>query len=311
MSQIVSLGETLPLSFQLFNYDPTKYVRAYLRDADDNLVDEYDLEPIDELGMYTNMDAVMIDTPFMTAQYVVYDDSNYQDVSTSQGGGNDTFILDSLEVEDLLPLYVQSFNYDAGKYPRAFVTDQDNNPIAGSPFDLSPLGVLGLYGNNSVLVPDNPFVNVQYVFYEDSDYQTVSGDQGAGNDTFLISQDLQLLIGVSLPNVNDALNGYFQPMIFTKVLKKVSQFQITEKAKNIRFRGVWQPYTAQQLVMKPEGQRAWKWFMLHSDPSLALIPDEVVKYGNTQYRVMEKYDYSKYGYIDYRLVEDYTGAGPS
>ena len=62
--------------------------------------------------------------------------------------------------------------------------------------------------------------------------------------------------------------------------------------------------------MKPEGQRAWKWFSVHADPSLSLTPDEVITYQSTQYRVKGKTDYTGYGYIYYELIEDYTGSGP-
>lgn len=115
----------------------------------------------------------------------------------------------------------------------------------------------------------------------------------------------------TLPNVGDALLNWFQPMVFTTIVKTIVNFQVVETETNVNFQGVWQPFTAQQLQMKPEGQRAWKWFSVHADPSLSLTTDEVITYQSTQYRVKGKTDYTGYGYIYYELVQDYTGSGPA
>lgn len=114
----------------------------------------------------------------------------------------------------------------------------------------------------------------------------------------------------TLPDVSDALLNYFQKMVFTRITKQIINFKNVEVPIDTDFLGVWQPFTDQQLQMKSEGQRKWKWFLLHADPSLSLKPDEVVNYQNVQYRVMAKKDYTNYGYIEYHLINDYTGAGP-
>jgi hypothetical protein len=74
---------------------------------------------------------------------------------------------------------------------------------------------------------------------------------------------------------------------------------------------VWQVLTDKKLMMKPEGQQAWDWFMVHSQPQLNLEVDNVIIYRSKQYRVMAKKDYSLYGYIEYHLVDDYTASGPT
>lgn len=113
-----------------------------------------------------------------------------------------------------------------------------------------------------------------------------------------------------LPSMSSALCSLFQPMVFTTIQKTRKNFKIIEIPTETNFKGVWQPLSAQQLNMKPEGQRAWSWFQLHSCTTLVLNPDDVVKYEETQYRVMSKTDYSKYGYYEYHLVLDYQGVSP-
>lgn len=115
----------------------------------------------------------------------------------------------------------------------------------------------------------------------------------------------------TLPDMSTTLLEWFQPMIFKQIVKSVVDFQNVETPTDINFQGVMQPLTEQQLRMKPEGQRSWKWNLLHAEPGLPLKPDDAITYQGQQYRVMSKKDYTQYGYTEYHLVQDYTGSGPS
>lgn len=114
----------------------------------------------------------------------------------------------------------------------------------------------------------------------------------------------------TLPDMQDAMRSWFQPMTFTRVQKTVVNFVVIETKTDTGFMGVWQPFTVQQLSMKPEGQREWKWFTVHAQLGLNLTPDEIVIYQSQQYRVMERLDYTLYGYNEYHLCEDYTTSTP-
>ncbi len=110
-----------------------------------------------------------------------------------------------------------------------------------------------------------------------------------------------------LPNVNVAMRGWFQPMQIGKVCKQQIDGMTEEIVNYVTAQGVRQPFTAQQLMIKPEGQRAWIWEMFHVDPDLILKPDEIFVYLEVKYRVMQKYDYKEYGYIQYDCVQDFEG----
>jgi len=114
----------------------------------------------------------------------------------------------------------------------------------------------------------------------------------------------------TVPNVGGALLDWFQPMVFERVVKTTVNFQVVETATQINFRGVIQPLKTRDLILKPEGQRAWTWLWLHSDPSLSLNVDEVVLYLGKQTRIMARQNYTIYGYVEYHLVQDWTGSGP-
>ncbi len=114
----------------------------------------------------------------------------------------------------------------------------------------------------------------------------------------------------TVPDVSGAILDWFQAMTFTVIAKSISAFQVVETPTVVNFRGVIQPLSGRQIMMKPEGQREWDWLLLYSDTALQLNIDDVVTYIGVQYRVMAKKDFSLYGYMDYHIVEDYTGAGP-
>lgn len=121
-------------------------------------------------------------------------------------------------------------------------------------------------------------------------------------------------IGVAvggLPNVNAALGGWMQPMVFGRVTKTPSGYQVVETEEAFNFRGVIQPLSARQIAYKPEGQRAWTWLMLHADPSLTLNVDDVVTYLGKQTRITARKNYTNYGYVYYELVQDWEGSGPT
>lgn len=114
----------------------------------------------------------------------------------------------------------------------------------------------------------------------------------------------------TVPNVNDTMAGWFQPMTFGVVTKQTVNFQEVETVVDFDFQGVIQPLEPRRLQIKPEGQRAWTWFWLHADPQLKLQVDSIVIYMGKQTRVMARKDFTIYGYVEYELVQDWTGAGP-
>ncbi len=115
----------------------------------------------------------------------------------------------------------------------------------------------------------------------------------------------------SIPNVNSAMTDWFQPITFGLVTKDIDGFQVEETMTMVNFQGVVQPYKPRDLLIKPEGQRAWTWLTLHCDPSLKLKVDDVVIYVGKQTRVMSLTNFSPYGYLMYELVQDFTGSDPT
>ncbi len=114
----------------------------------------------------------------------------------------------------------------------------------------------------------------------------------------------------SVPDVSGAMQDYYQSLVFDPVGKVVNGFQVVETGAPISFQGVIQPFTERQLLLKPEGERAWTWLTIYADPVLQLQVDDIVNWNGTQTRIMGRTDFSLYGYMLYHAIQDWTGAGP-
>ncbi len=110
----------------------------------------------------------------------------------------------------------------------------------------------------------------------------------------------------TLPNMQNTLTDWFQRMTFTVITKAVINFQDVETEVETTALGVRQPFSARQLMMKPEGQRSWRWETIHADQSLILTVDDVVVFDSIRYRVMQIMQWKEYGYVEYHICQDYT-----
>ena len=109
----------------------------------------------------------------------------------------------------------------------------------------------------------------------------------------------------ALPSLRSTLTGWFRPLTLTRVTKTVVDAEIVEQRVEMNCLGVIQPFGPRELKMKPEGQRAWNWQMLHTTADIALADDEEFTIKGMRYRVMSQQNWSDYGFIMYELVQDY------
>lgn len=114
-------------------------------------------------------------------------------------------------------------------------------------------------------------------------------------------------INTALPNMSNTLNGWEVPVIADYVYQERNvDGEITDLSKEMRIKGVLQPLKAEEVQLKPEGQRSWVWYQLHVKSSYDLLyTEQVVKVNNLKYRVMAVKNYDLYGYVEYHLVRDF------
>lgn len=111
----------------------------------------------------------------------------------------------------------------------------------------------------------------------------------------------------TIPDASDALRDWFQLMQFRQVVKQNIGYQVVEDALPTNFWGMIQPLMPRRLYQKPEGQRAWTWFLVQAEPALVLKVDDVVAYNGIPTRVMARKNFENFGYVEYELVQDWTG----
>lgn len=112
----------------------------------------------------------------------------------------------------------------------------------------------------------------------------------------------------AMPDVSSAIIGWFEPIRFLKITKFDVDGTISEVKTPVTGNGVIQPLSLQELAIKPEGQRSWKWLQIHTDASIVLTTDDVLEIDGENYRVMALFDYSRNGYREYHCGQDYKAS---
>jgi len=108
-----------------------------------------------------------------------------------------------------------------------------------------------------------------------------------------------------VPDAGQSMRAWFQKLTLYHVKKIINDFETSESKIPFTTSGVIQPLSGRKLEMKPEGQRSWDWLEVHCENGLTLVPDEVIEYKGTKYRIMQTKNYSAYGYGYYEMVNDY------
>lgn len=110
----------------------------------------------------------------------------------------------------------------------------------------------------------------------------------------------------ALPNLTNAVLAWAQQLEFVVASKSIEDFDIKESYITYRVLGTKQPLKAQTIAIKPEGQRAWKWYELHLSPQAKINIDDVISFGGCDvFRVYGKEDFSEYGYVRYEIAQGF------
>jgi hypothetical protein len=109
-----------------------------------------------------------------------------------------------------------------------------------------------------------------------------------------------------LPDVSPGIDMFLQPVQLGIITKKQVSGYTQESIYWISTKAVRQAFTAQQLLLRPEGERAWKWYTIHLLVDTVLKPDDIIKLHGMRMRIMEKLDYKEYGFVEYHAIEDFS-----
>ena len=109
-----------------------------------------------------------------------------------------------------------------------------------------------------------------------------------------------------MPQMDTTLTGWEVPLTLVKITQNVVEGDLVTAETQINFKGVWQPLSAEQLQLLPEGQRSWENCWVHARASqLNLETASKVIFNNKRYKITQKKDYGLNSYVEYMLIRDY------
>lgn len=111
----------------------------------------------------------------------------------------------------------------------------------------------------------------------------------------------------NLPDVSAAVMAFLYPMVFEITQTTLVEGYAQQVPIKICTQACIQPFTAQMLKVKPEGQRNWSWYLIHSLTTLELQNNDRIRIEGVKYKVMEKFDWSRNQYYEYHCILDYEG----
>lgn len=114
---------------------------------------------------------------------------------------------------------------------------------------------------------------------------------------------------MSFPSMRGVLKGFSKPVELTVVKKTLVDFDVAETAvATMKVVGLLVPASPRKVLMKPEGQRTWKWLDFYTEKALTL--DWVMRdKDGREYRIMGVSDWSIAGFYQYDLAESAPMSG--
>jgi hypothetical protein len=109
----------------------------------------------------------------------------------------------------------------------------------------------------------------------------------------------------SMPEVSAGVTRFLSPLIIEKLQVNVVSGFAQKIPIAIKTLGAIQPLTARELVVKPEGERSWSWYRLHTSVNVDLKTNDRVRIRNTVYKIMAKWDWSRSGYLEFHCILDF------
>lgn len=109
-----------------------------------------------------------------------------------------------------------------------------------------------------------------------------------------------------MPQMDTTLDGWEVPLTLVKITQDIVEGDLVTTETTINFQGVWQPLSAEQLQLLPEGQRSWENCWVHARASqLNLETASKVIFNGKRYKITQKKDYGLNGFVEYMLIRDY------
>lgn len=110
-----------------------------------------------------------------------------------------------------------------------------------------------------------------------------------------------------MPQMNAAFCNWGVALLLVRITQQIIDGLVQEIPQEIPFHGVVQPLSPKQIMLKPEGERAWTWLQIHVQASspVKLVPNDRFLYNCQKYKIMGRLDYTANNYIEYHAIQDF------
>ena len=111
----------------------------------------------------------------------------------------------------------------------------------------------------------------------------------------------------SAPQISPDFSGWGSSLLLVQITQQIIDGLVQDIIHQTPFHGVVQPLSPKQLMLKPEGERAWAWLQIHiqANSPVKLNVNDRIMYNCCKYKVMARLDYSANNYIELHVVQDF------
>ena len=109
----------------------------------------------------------------------------------------------------------------------------------------------------------------------------------------------------NMPNMANTLSGWEAPLSLIKVTQSIIDGDAVFNEQITNFMGVIQPLRSEDLAMKPEGQRSWKYYWIHTNSNLPFQTADKIIFKDKRYKITDIKDYGLNGFRELEVILDY------
>lgn len=108
-----------------------------------------------------------------------------------------------------------------------------------------------------------------------------------------------------MPNMANTLTGWEVPLTLIKITQSIVDGDVVFNETKTQFMGVLQPLRTEDLISKPEGQRSWDYYWIHTKDTLPFQTADKIEYSNVRYKITAIKNYGLNGFTELEVILDY------
>lgn len=108
-----------------------------------------------------------------------------------------------------------------------------------------------------------------------------------------------------MPQVADTFTGWEVPLTLVKITQSIVEGDVVTTETPINFMGVIQPLRMEDLLTKPDGQRSWNYYWIHTKSELPFQTADKIVFKDVRYKITAIKDYGLNGFKELEVILDF------